>query len=75
MSAMEVLTRYSSTAAARMAALVLLALALRFLVVPFALVAVLLDRAQSHITDAVGAIAPRSCSASTEDFLVGGDHR
>lgn len=73
MSAMDVLTRYPSTAAARMAALVLLVLALRLLIVPFALVAVLLDRAQSHVTNAVTAIKPND--VSTQDFPVGGDHR
>lgn len=56
MSAVEMLTRYPGTAAARVAALVFLVLILRLLVVPFALAAVLLDRAQGSITDAVAAI-------------------
>lgn len=65
------LTRYPGVTAARVAVLVLLVLALRLLIVPFALAAVLLERAQGSITDAVAAIEPQP--SSTQDFPAGGD--
>ena len=58
------LTRYPGVAAARVAALVFLVLVLRLLVVPFALTAVLLDRAQGSITEAVAAIPTESIPSS-----------
>lgn len=75
MSAMETLTRYPSLTAARVAALVLVVLALRLVIVPFALVAVLLDRTQGRLTDAVATIEPHPSSASTEDARVGGEYQ
>ena len=65
------LTRYPGVTAARVAALVLLVLALRLLIVPFALVAVLLDRAQGSLTNAVAAIEPHC--PSTQDSSPGGE--
>ena len=73
MSAVQMLTRYPGLTAARVAALVLLVLALRLLIVPFALAAVLLERAQSSITDTVAAIEPQP--SSTQDSSTGGEQR
>jgi hypothetical protein len=72
---MEILARYPGLTAARVAGLVLLVLALRLVIVPFALVAVLLDRTQGRLTDVVAAIEPHPNTSSTQDASAGGEHR
>lgn len=60
MTAMQMLTRYASGTAAKVAVLLALVLALRLVIVPFALIAVLLDRAQGSLSGVVAAIPTQS---------------
>lgn len=60
MSAMQMLTGYSTPTAAKVAVLLALVLALRLVIVPFALIAVLLDRAQGSLSGVVAAMPTHS---------------
>ena len=60
MTAMQMLTRYPTAAAAKVAVLLALVLVLRLVIVPFALVAVLLDRAQGSLSGVLSAVPTQS---------------
>lgn len=73
MNLYEVLSSYTTSAVLRITALVLAVFALRLVVLPFALVTVLLDRAQRGLSTLAAAVPPRPDTSGSPGF--GGEQR
>lgn len=74
MSPYELLSSYTTGAAAKVCALALLILALRLAIVPFALITMLLVRAQRHLSTVVTAIPATATSQRNPRFSRAGEY-